>query len=214
MKKITIIIGILVAAFSMQAQSQEAYVKAMGKGLMDMGDAKSFEDYQKVAAQFERISAKVTDQWHPSYYAALANINMSMRVEGINEKDKWTKKAQEYIDQAMKVASNNAEVVALQGFQHMIVLSADANSRGQMLSAKAMQYLSQAVTMDPTNPRANILLAQMEHGMAQFFGSSTANACERAQKALELFDKQQESKSLDPTWGKSTASELVEQCGK
>ena len=93
----------------------------MGKSLSEMGASQSFEDYQKVAAQFERISTRVSSEWHPSYYAALAYLNMSMRVEGISEKDKWTKKSQEHLDQAMKTAPNNAEVVALQGFQHMIV---------------------------------------------------------------------------------------------
>ncbi len=212
MKKITLIIGIIVATFSLQAQSQEAYMKAMGKALTEMGKAQKFEDYQQVAAQFERISARASNQWHPSYYAALAYINMSMRAEGISEKDKWTNKSQEFIDQAKGTAPNNAEIVALQGFQHMIVLSADPNSRGQMLSPKAMQALGQAVSMDPTNPRANSFMAQMEHGMAQYFGSSTANACARAQKALELFNAQSEETSLDPSWGKSTAEQLVQQC--
>ena len=214
MKKLTIIIGILVAACSLQAQSQEAYMKAMGKGLTEMGSAESFEDFQKVAAQFERIVARATDQWQPNYYAALAYINMSNRVEGISEKDQWTKKAQPFIDQAMEVAPNNSEVVALQGFHYMIVLAADPDSRGQMLSPKAMQFLGQALQMDPNNPRANIFMAQMEFGMAQFFGSSTANACERAEKALGIFNNQSEEPSFDPSWGKGNAMEMVKQCAK
>lgn len=214
MKKLTLIIGIIVAAFTVQAQNQQAYMQAMGKGLTAMGSAQSFEDYQKVAAQFERIAMNAKSEWHPSYYAALAYLNMSTRVEGISEKDQWTKKSQTFVDQAMEIAPNNSEVVALQGFQYMIVLAADPNSRGQMLSPKAMQYLGQALQMDPENPRANIFMAQMEFGMAQFFGSPTANSCERAQKAVDLFKSQANEQSIEPNWGADTAEEMVKQCSK
>ena len=77
MKKIVLLLALLTAGFALHAQSQEAYVKAMSKGLENLWAAESQEDRQAVASQFERIAAKVKDQWHPHYYAALANINMS-----------------------------------------------------------------------------------------------------------------------------------------
>lgn len=213
MKKLVVIIGILVAGISLKAQSQQAYISAMSKGLQSMGAAQTMEDWQAVAGQFERVGAKVTDQWHPQYYAALAYINMSFRVNEVAEKDKLTDKAQGFIDAAKKLAPNNSEVVALQGFKYMIELSADPGTRGQNMSPMAMQQLGKAVTMDPNNPRANIFLAQMELGMAQFFGSPTDKACEKGQKALDLFNSAPEEKSLDPSWGKETAEEFVKQCG-
>lgn len=213
MKKLVVIIGILVSGLTVNAQSQKAYIGAMSKGLQSMGAAQTMEDWQAVAGQFERISAKVSDQWHPHYYAALAYINMSFRAGSVTEMDKLTDKAQEYIDAAKKVAPNNSEVVALQGFKYMIVLSADPESRGQSMSPMAMQQFGKALNIDPNNPRANIFLAQMEMGMAQFFGSPTDKACEKGQKALDLFNTAPEEKSLDPSWGKETAEEFVKQCG-
>ena len=103
MKKLVVIIGILVAGLTVNAQSQQAYIGAMSKGLQSMGEARTMEDWQGVAGQFERISAKVSDQWHPHYYAALAYINMSFRANDVSEKDKLTDKAQEYIDAAIKI---------------------------------------------------------------------------------------------------------------
>jgi len=214
MKKLVVIIGILVAGLTVNAQSQQAYIGAMSKGLQSMGEARTMEDWQGVAGQFERISAKVSDQWHPHYYAALAYINMSFRANDVSEKDKLTDKAQEYIDVAKKIAPNHSEVVALQGFKYMIELSADPVSRGQNMSQMAMQQFGKALNIDPNNPRANVFLAQMEVGMAQFFGSPTDKACEKGQKALELFNAASKEQTLDPTWGKETAEELVKQCGK
>ena len=77
-----------------------------------------------------------------------------------------------------------------------------------------MQFLGQAVSMDPNNPRANIFLGQMALGMAQFFGSPTDQACERAQKALDLFNAQEDSKTMTHHGAKENAQELVNQCGK
>lgn len=213
MKKLVLIIGILVAGLSLNAQSEQAYINAMSKGLQSMGAAQTMEDWQAVAGQFERITAKVTDQWHPQYYAALAYINMSFRVNELAEKDKFTAKAQTFIDAAKKLAPNNSEVVALQGFKYMIELSADPGTRGQTMSPMAMQQLGKAVSIDPNNPRANIFLAQMEMGMAQFFGSPTDKACEKGQKALDLFNAPVKAETFDPSWGKEQAEQFVKQCG-
>ena len=214
MKKITLIIGILVIAFSLKAQSPEAYIKAMSNGLSGLGKAQTYEDLQKVAGQFERIAANAKSEWEPQYYTALTFINMSLRVQEISQKDALTSKAQGFIDRAIEIEPNHSEIVALQGFKYMIELSADPDTRGQMLSPKAMQFLGQALKIDPENPRANIFMAQMEFGMAQFFGSPTDRACTRAQKALDLFNAQPAKASFEPSWGKDTAEEMTQQCGK
>ena len=157
MKKIVLLIALLVAGFALHGQGQEAYIKAMSKGLTQMSSAGTLEEKQAVASQFERIGAKVEGEWLPNYYAALNYINMSFAAEGISIKDQYTSKAQEFIDIAIEVAPNNAEVVALQGFNYMTQIAADPNSRGQMLSGKAMQQFSMAVRIDPENPRAKML---------------------------------------------------------
>ncbi|MEC7755214.1 MULTISPECIES: hypothetical protein [Roseivirga] len=214
MKKIILIIGLVVATVALKAQNQQAYQQAMGKGLGQLATAQTLEELQAVAAHFERIAAAMPDQWHPHYYAALANINASFRVEGVAEKDKYTQKAQAFIDAADKASPDNSEVVALQGYKYMIELSADPANRGQSLSQKAMRYFGKALQIDPKNPRANIFLAQMEMGMAQFFGSSTEKACGQASQALKLFESSGSAQSFDPAWGKEVAEEIVSQCGK
>lgn len=214
MKKIVLLIGLLVAGFSLHAQGEQAYIKAMSKGLQAMGSAQTVEEIQGVASQFERIAAKVDSEWHPFYYAGLNYINMSMRAEGISTKDKYTAKAQEFIEKAIELDPNNSEIVALQGYNYMAQLAADPGNRGQMLSGKAMQQFSMAIKLNPENPRANALMAQMQFGMAQFFGSPTDKPCGMAQKTIPAFDAEEKGKSLDPTWGKEMAESLISQCGK
>ncbi len=214
MKKIVLLIALLVAGFALHGQGQEAYIKAMSKGLTQMSTANTIEERQAVASQFERIAAKVEGEWLPSYYTALNYINMSYGAEDISTKDKYTAKAQEFIDKAIALAPNNAEVVALQGFNYMTQLAADPNTRGQMLSGKAMQQFSMAVRIDPENPRAKMLLGQMQLGMAQFFGSPTDKPCAMVKQTLPTFEANSGKQTLDPTWGKEMAEGIVKQCGQ
>ncbi|MFY0591525.1 hypothetical protein [Roseivirga sp.] len=214
MKKIFLLIGLLVAGFALHGQGQEAYIKAMQKGLTAMGEAKGIEATQAAASQFERIAAKVETEWHPHYYAGLNYINMSFMAQDLATKDSYTAKAQTFIDKAKAAAPNNSEVVALQGYNYMAQLAADSGNRGQMLSPKAMQNFSMALKLNPENPRAQALLAQMQYGMAQFFGSPTDKPCAMAKQTLPAFDAQETGKSLDPTWGKDMAESMIGQCGK
>lgn len=94
----------------------------------------------------------------------------------------------------------------------MIELSADAGNRGQSLSAKAMMYFGKSLALDPKNPRANFFMAQMQYGMAQFFGSSTEKPCQQANMAVKLFKEQPEEQSFDPKWGQAGAEYFIKQC--
>ncbi len=212
MKKVTLLIGLLIAGFSLNAQGQAAYIKAMTKGLETMGTAQSEEDLIKAAGHFERIAVKVTDQWHPAYYAALNYINASFNAETLETKDTYTAKAQTFIDQALKLAPNDSEVIALEGFNYMAQLAADPNNRGQSMSPKAMMTFGKAVSINPNNPRAVALMAQMQFGTAQFFGSPTDQPCDNAKKTIPMFDAEKKGEGFAPTWGKSMAEQLIGQC--
>lgn len=213
MKKIVLLIGLLVAGFSLHAQGQEAYTKAMQKGLKAMSTAQGLEASQAVASQFERISAKMESEWHPHYYAGLNYINMSFMATDLTTKDKYTAKAQEFIDKAIAAAPNNSEIVALQGYNYMAQIAADTGNRGQALSPKAMQKFGMALNLDPKNPRANALMAQMQFGMAGFFGSPIDKPCAMAKNTIATFDAQETGKDLEPTWGKTMAEALISECG-
>ena len=213
MKKIILIIALLASGFALKAQGQEAYIKAMQKALQSIGSAQDVEAMQGVASQFERIAAKVSSEWEPNYYAALMYVNMSLRADGLETKDQYTATAQGYLDKAKELSPENAEIVVLQGYNYMAQLAADPNSRGQMLAGKTSQTFGTAMGMDPQNPRAMALMAQMQYGTAQFFGSPTDDACALAKKSLPIFDGQETGKSFNPTWGKEVAESLIGQCG-
>lgn len=75
-----------------------------------------------------------------------------------------------------------------------------------------MQSYEKALAINPDNPRALYLLAQMEFGMAQFFKSSTEGACATATKSVEKFETYKSDNALAPAWGKESAMRVAKQC--
>lgn len=214
MKKYTLITALLMFITVFANAKNEAYEKAMLKEIQALFNAGPISELQKSANAFARIAEMNADEWLPDYYAAIAYANMGFRSEGgLEEKDGYYAQARKHIEKADRISPNNSEIVAVKGFIIMGELAADPNSRGQHLSALAMQTFGQAVELNRQNPRAIIMLGQMELGMAQFFGQGPGKACGLVDASLALFAKEEaESKegNLNPTWGKAMAEEMKE----
>jgi tetratricopeptide (TPR) repeat protein len=216
MKKYSLAIIVMMLISLMTYASNEAYEKAMLKELQNMKTAASPEDLKKVANGFARIAQMAEEEWLPDYYAALALANAGFRSEGgANVKDPFFDQAKKHVDKAAKISPNNSEVVALQGFITMGELAVDPASRGQHLSVLAMQTFGKAVELNRQNPRAIMMLGQMELGMAQFFGQGPEKGCGLIKSSLELYEKEASSNedgTFLPTWGKEMALQIKENC--
>ncbi|WP_194775151.1 hypothetical protein [Pararhodonellum marinum] len=216
MKKYCIAIIVMMLISMISEASNEAYEKAMHKELQQMKAAKSPEELQKVANGFARISEMMPEEWLPDYYAALALANAGFRIqEDKKEKDRYFHAAKQHAEKAAAISGNNSEIEALKGYIVMGELSVDPNSRGQSLSPLALQTFGKAIELNRQNPRAIILMAQMELGMAQFFGQGPEKACGLVGSSLELFKKEeagQAENTLLPTWGKDIALKMKENC--
>lgn len=83
------------------------------------------------------------------------------------------------------------------------------------MSGKVMYNFGKAMKIDPKNPRATVLMAQMEFGMAKFFNSGTEKACDLVKVSQRSFEAQNEETlkaALMPTWGKYLADQLSKVC--
>jgi Flp pilus assembly protein TadD len=138
-----------------------------------------------------------------------------MTTGGLEIKDKYFAEAKRLVDRAAELSSGNSEITALKGFVLMGELSADPQSRGADMGAITLQTLEKAAALGPNNPRALILLAQMEYGTSQFFGQSTEKACKLAKRSSELFNQEKAKNrdhTLEPRWGKEMIEQLVDAC--
>ncbi|TLU98864.1 hypothetical protein [Dyadobacter luticola] len=216
MKKLQIILTfMLLTTFTAIAQDTP-YQKAMKKEIAKLIETDSLPQLQQSANAFARITELNPTEWQPLYYQSLAYTFQGLnKTLTIDKKDEALARAEELAKKADAISPNNVEIVTLQGFVTMAKLSADPAGRGQSLSGLAMQTFGRALGIDNKNPRALVMMAQMEYGMAKFFGSGTEKACGFAQQSATIFAGQDEAAlkaAILPTWGKKLADGMVKNC--
>lgn len=192
--------------------SDGKYEQAMKKSIDAVYSAQSIDELQQAVNAFERIGAAEKKYWEPHYYAAFGYVMMANREKDGAKKDLYLDQALRAVEAAKKISGEESEVVTMEGFVHTIRVTVDPATRGPQFAGLAMQALGKAIGLNPENPRAVALMAQMQYGTAQFFGSSTAEACDTITKALEKFDNFKSDNPLAPRWGRPMAESLKAEC--
>lgn len=208
---IPLIIGVLILA-SQTVFANDKYTEVMQKNIEAVYEAKSVEEYQSLANTFHRIAEAEKTKWEAFYYEAYAYVMMVTVEKDASKKDAMLDASSKALESAKTLQPAESELVALEGFVHMMRVTVDPASRGQQYSGMAFQSFNKAVSMNPENPRALALMAQMEFGTAQFFGSSTTSACATIEKAVDKFENQKPASVLSPVWGKNMALGLKKKC--
>jgi hypothetical protein len=211
------IIPVIIAAFMLLLvrfgfASDGKYEEAMKKNIQLVYSAQTIGELQQAVNAFDRIGAAEKTKWEPQYYSAFGHIMMANRETDAAKKDSYLDRAMAAIEKARAIAPQESEVIALEGFAFMIRVAVDPASRGPQFAPVAMQALGKAVALNPENPRALALSAQMQHGTAKFFGSSTDEACATVTQALAKFDTFKSDNALAPQWGRGMAEQLKTQC--
>ena len=188
------------------------YTEVMQKNIQSVYTASTLEELQNSVNAFERIAAAEKTKWEPYYYASFGYIMMSIREKEGAKKDQYLDQALVSLNKAIAIVPNESEVVAMEGFIHMIRVTVDPATRGAQYAGLAMQTFAKAIALNPENPRALSLMAQMQYGTAQFFGSPATEACGTLAKALEKFETYKSDNVLAPQWGREMAEQMKSQC--
>lgn len=192
--------------------AQDKYTETMSKNIMAGYKAQTVAEHQEAANAMERIAAAEKVRWEPFYYTAYNYIMMSNIEKESAKKDSYLDLAAKALEQAKTIKPNDSEIVALEGFIYMMRVTVDPATRGQEYSGKAFRSFGTAVSLNPENPRALMLMGQMQLGTAQFFNSPTTEACATIQKSLQKFETYKPENALSPQWGKSFAESLKGNC--
>ncbi len=211
--KIMSIFFALVLSIGLTAQTDKtAYVKVMETNIQAMKDGNSIEDLQSVANTFSRISEMNKEQWLPAYYTGFTYVIMSFE-SGLtdDERDAYLDIAEKFADQADEISEDNSEVVTLQGYVKMAKVSIKPATRGPFMTSSVMKLFSTAMELDTKNPRAMLMMGRMKYGTAQFFRSSTDDACALINGSLQLY-AQEKDRGILPHWGEGMAKQLSKRC--
>ena len=197
---------------SLAKSNDSKYAEVMRKNIQAIYTSDDVAEMQNIVNMFERVGDSEKSKWEPFYYASYGYIMMATKEKDVQKKDSYLDLALKGIQKALAIQPNESELVTLEGFAHMIRVSIDPASRGQQYSGMAMQSFGKSVAMNPENPRALALLAQMQFGMAQFFGSPTTEACSTNAKAIDKFNGSKSENPFAPQWGKGMTESLNSKC--
>ena len=215
MKKLHIILilaSTLAVSCITSAFGNDQYLEAMQKSIAAVYHASSIEQYQHEINTLQRIAAAEQKRWEPAYYAGFCYLMMANLETDVRKKDRYLDEAMISIQRAKQAAGEESEVLTLEGFVYMMRVAVDPGARGPEFAPLAMQTFGSAIQANPENPRALTLMARMQYGTAEFFGSSTSEACENVNKARFMFETYKSENALAPQWGKSIAEALMQQC--
>ena len=212
MRKDALFLCTITFFFSLAATLSSTYEEIMQSNIDKLFKAEGMDSLLPIANTFDRIAHKEVDQWQPLYYASYAHLMMSNFVEGQELKDGQLDQALERVTAAKKIDADNSEIITLEGFIHMLRIPIDPSSRGPQYSGLGMAAFQRAIAINPENPRAHLLMSDMQFGTAQFFGSDSSEACGTLHKAVELFATFTPSTKLDPDWGKEWAEQRLQRC--
>ena len=173
---------------------------------------KTIEELQQAVNALDRVADAEKTKWEPYYYSAFGNVMMANREPDAVKKDGYLDLALIAVEKAKAINENESEIIAMEGFIHMIRLTVDPATRGQKYSGMAMQTFGKAIGLNPENPRALSLMAQMQFGTARFFNSPPTEACGTVTKALEKFETFKSENPLAPVWGKGMTEALKKNC--
>ena len=211
MKTILIALVLLITTSAVQSQDDK-YTNTMAKTIQELYANQDLNGFDAISNKFSRIGQAEKSKWEPFYYASLAQVFKSFRIEDLNKKDQVLDQSLELLKSAQVLTENNAEVIALEGFIYMIKIGVDPATRGQAYSPRIIESFKKAMAIDPDNPRATLFMGQMQVGTAQFFGSGIEQACALIQKSIQLFDSYEPAGALSPQWGKSSAMQYKDMC--
>lgn len=214
MKTIAFIAVLLHSWLGYFNDTDNKYTEVMAKNIQVVYTSQSVSELQAAVNTFERIGAAEKNKWEPYYYAGFGYVMMANLETEATKKDGYLDQALSAVKRAKEINGKDSEVVALEGFVHMIRVTVDPASRGQQYSGIAMQNFGQAISLNPDNPRALALMAQMQYGTAQFFKSPTDEACTTNDAALQKFATFKSDNPLAPQWGKGMAEQMKAKCEK
>ena len=210
--RIQLVIALIFFSTLSVLANDEKFVSAMQKNIKAVYEAQTPDQLQAAVNSFERIATAEPSRWEPLYYSAFGNLMLSARETDAAKKDQYIDLATQSLKKASALKPNDSEILALEGFALMMRLSVDPASRGPQYAGASVKAFEQALAINPQNPRALSLLAQMQYGTAEFFNSPPTEACQTNEKALELFAMEKPESLLAPAWGRTMAMGLKQKC--
>jgi hypothetical protein len=207
MQKMILALALLV---TMEAGAQnDKYTQVMLQKIALLDSAKTIDQLQSLAGNFDRIGDAEKTKWLPYYYAALAQTWVGWNPD-TKDKDANAAKIKAYLDKAEAI-EKNAETYAVENMASTQQMLMDPQSRWATNGKDANIALQAGLKLDPNNPRLYYLQGMSLFGTPAQFGGGKDKAKPVFEKSLALY-KAAQPQPLAPTWGQKQVEDMLVQC--
>ncbi len=203
--------AIVLLASKLVLANDDKYIDAMQKNIETVYNAQDITELQNVVNTFQRIGEAEKTKWEPFYYTSFGYVMMANREKEPSLKDTYLDLALKGIEKAKELKPGESEIVALEGFVHMIRVTVDPASRGQQYSGLAFQTFGKAVAMNPENPRVYLLEGQDKLYTPEEWGGSKTEAKKIFEEAKKKYEAFKPESSIHPVWGKTQLNYFLTQ---
>lgn len=206
--KSLIVFFILLFQLSLQAQTSNQ-TKTLESAVMQFNQTNNPSSYTQLYLQFEKLYSVDKTNWLIPYYAGMTKSLMCLLKMG--DRDALANDALIWLARAKSIVVND-EIYCAESLAYTAKLSVNPALRWFTYEDKIKNALSMAKKLNPNNPRAYILEANIQHKIPFIFGGGCKSAKQLIQKAELCFNAQMKLNTLEPSWGIQSLVKLKKAC--
>ena len=203
-----LVLFVLLLQLPLQAQSPNQ-AKVLESAVMQFNQANNPNSYKQLYLQFEQLYSVDKTNWLIPYYAGMTKSIMCLLKMG--DRDALANDALLWVARA-KAIEENDEIYCAESLAYTAKMSVNPALRWFTYEGKIKNTLSLAKKLNPSNPRAYILEANIQQKLPFIFGGGCKSAKPLIQKAELFISNQNRANSIEPSWGIQSLVKLKKAC--
>ena len=203
-----VVLFVLLLQLPLQAQSPNQF-KVLESAVMQFNQANNPSSYKQLYLQFEQLYSVDKTNWLIPYYAGMTKSIMCLLKMG--DRDALANDALLWVARAKAIEVND-EIYCAESLAYTAKMSVNPALRWFTYEGKIKNTLSLAKKLNPSNPRAYILEANIQQKLPFIFGGGCKSAKPLIQKAELFISNQNRANSIEPSWGIQSLVKLKKAC--
>lgn len=203
-----VVLFVLLLQLPLQAQSPNQ-AKVLESAVMQFNQANNPSSYKQLYLQFEQLYSVDKTNWLIPYYAGMTKSIMCLLKMG--DRDALANDALLWVARAKAIEVND-EIYCAESLAYTAKMSVNPALRWFTYEGKIKNTLSLAKKLNPSNPRAYILEANIQQKLPFIFGGGCKSAKPLIQKAELFISNQNRANSIEPSWGIQSLIKLKKAC--
>jgi hypothetical protein len=196
--------------FQLPVQAQETnQAKALESAVIQFNQTTKSQAYQELYLQFEQLYAVNKTNWLIPYYAGMTKSIMCLLKMG--DREALANDALLWVGRAKSIVKND-EIYCAESLAYTAKMSVNPTLRWLIYEGKIKNALKLAKKLNPNNPRAYILDANIQQKLPFIFGGGCKSVKPLIQKAELCFNNQTKANSIEPSWGIQSLVQLKKAC--